>query len=46
MKMMASRRGIYVVPTDRWYIERTVWLIAGFVLVTATVHPFGRRDGA
>jgi hypothetical protein len=37
MGMMASRRGIYVVPTDRWYIERTVWLIAGFVLVTATV---------
>ncbi|MGD0565376.1 MAG: hypothetical protein ABSA66_20105 [Roseiarcus sp.] len=34
--MMASRRGIYVVPTDRWHIERTVWLIAGFVLVTAT----------
>ena len=34
--MMASRRGIYVVPTDRRYIERTVWLIAGFVLVTAT----------
>ncbi len=33
---MASRRGIYVVPTDRWYIERTVWLIAGFVLVAAT----------
>ncbi len=33
---MTSRRGIYVVPTDRWYIERTVWLIAGFVLVTAT----------
>ncbi len=33
---MASRKGIYVVPTDRWYIERTVWLIAGFVLVTAT----------
>ncbi len=34
---MAFRRGIYIVPTDSWYIERTVWLIAGFVLLTATV---------
>jgi hypothetical protein len=34
---MARRRGIYIVPTDRWYIERTVWLIAGFVLLTSTV---------
>jgi hypothetical protein len=24
------------VPTDRWYIERTVWLIAGFVLLITT----------
>lgn len=36
--------GIYIVPTDRWYIERAVWLIAGFVLLTSTalalfVHP-------
>jgi hypothetical protein len=36
--------GVYIVPTDRWYIERTVWLIAGIVLVAATalaalVHP-------
>jgi len=31
------RKGIYVVPVDRWYIERTVWLIAGFVLLTSTV---------
>jgi len=30
------RSGIYVVPTDRWYIERTVWLVAGCVLLTAT----------
>jgi hypothetical protein len=30
------RRGIYIVPTDRWYIERTVWLIAGVVLLVAT----------
>jgi hypothetical protein len=30
------RTGIYIVPTDRWYIERTVWLIAGVVLLVAT----------
>jgi hypothetical protein len=33
---MALRSGVYIVPTDRWYIERTVWLIAGLVLLTAT----------
>jgi hypothetical protein len=33
---MSFRRGVYVVPTNRWYIERTVWLIAGIVLLTAT----------
>ena len=33
---MALRRGIYIVPTDEWYIERTVWLIAGAVLLTGT----------
>ena len=27
---------VYIVPTDRWYIERTVWLIAGVVLLIAT----------
>jgi hypothetical protein len=27
---------VYIVPTDHWYIERTVWLIAGFVLLLAT----------
>lgn len=42
---MALRRGVYVVPTHRWYIERTVWLIAGLVLLTGTtlalwVHPY------
>jgi len=26
----------YIVPTDRWYIERAVWLIAGFVLLIST----------
>ena len=41
---MASRAGIYIVPTSRWYIERTVWLIAGCVLLVSTtlavlVHP-------
>jgi len=33
---MILRSGIYIVPTDRWYIERTVWLIAGFVLLVST----------
>lgn len=33
---MALRSGVYIVPTNRWYIERTVWLIAGFVLLIAT----------
>jgi hypothetical protein len=33
---MALRSGIYIVPTDRWYIERTVWLIAGLVLLVST----------
>ncbi|HSP16553.1 MAG TPA: DUF2892 domain-containing protein [Thermoanaerobaculia bacterium] len=41
---MAIRSGIYIVPTHRWYIERTVWVIAGvFVLagaaLAALVHP-------
>jgi hypothetical protein len=31
------RKGVYVVPTDRWYIERTVWLIAGLVLLSCTL---------
>jgi hypothetical protein len=33
---MRLRSGIYIVPTHRWYIERTVWLIAGFVLLAST----------
>jgi hypothetical protein len=33
---MALRSGIYIVPTNRWYIERTVWLIAGIVLIAGT----------
>lgn len=33
---MGFRSGVYVVPTSRWYIERTVWLIAGIVLLAGT----------
>ena len=33
---MALRSGVYIVPTNRWYIERTVWLIAGVVLLSST----------
>lgn len=33
---MTLRTDTYIVPVDRWYIERTVWLIAGFVLLTCT----------
>lgn len=41
---MSPRSRIYIVPTDRWYIERSVWLVAGVVLLAATalaalVHP-------
>jgi hypothetical protein len=41
---MPLRSGVYIVATHRWYIERTVWLIAGIVLLGATtmaalVHP-------
>jgi hypothetical protein len=34
---MTLRKGVYVVPTDGWYIERTVWFIAGVVLLTSTL---------
>jgi len=33
---MTKRSGVYIVPTNRWYIERTVWLIAGVVLLAST----------
>lgn len=33
---MTMRSGVYIVPTNRWYIERTVWLIAGMVLLAST----------
>ena len=41
---MSNRARWYIVPTDRWYIERTVWLVAGAVLLASTamalwVHP-------
>ena len=37
---MPLRPGIYIVPTSRWYIERTVWLIAGCVLLASTTLAF------
>ena len=42
---MAFRSGVYIVPTNRWYIERAVWLVAGVFLLTGTtlallVHPY------
>ncbi len=33
---MALRSGVYMVPVNRWYIERTVWLIAGIMLLAST----------
>lgn len=33
---MALRSGVYIVPVTRWYIERTVWLIAGIALLAST----------
>ena len=33
---MPLRSGVYIVATHRWYIERTVWLVAGVVLLCAT----------
>ena len=33
---MPLRKGVYIVPTSHWYIERTVWLVAGIFLLTAT----------
>lgn len=33
---MSVRSGLYIAPTNEWYIERTVWLIAGFVLLIST----------
>ena len=36
LKTMTTPKKLYIVPTDRWYIERTVWLIAGIVLLLGT----------
>ena len=33
---MSAPSKLYIVPTDRWYIERSVWLVAGVVLLVAT----------
>jgi hypothetical protein len=37
MTIRAGSYGSYIVPTRHWYIERTVWLIAGVVLVSSTL---------
>jgi hypothetical protein len=37
---MARQTGTYIVPTHQWYIERTVWLIAGIVLLTGSALAF------
>lgn len=34
---MNKRKGIYWVKTDRWYVERLVWLIAGTDVVVSSV---------
>lgn len=36
MSIRAGSYGSYIVPTHHWYIERTVWLIAGAVLLSST----------
>lgn len=36
MTIRVGSYGSYIVPTQHWYIERTVWLIAGVVLVAST----------
>jgi hypothetical protein len=33
---MKLRPGVYVIPTHHWSITRTVWLIAGIVLLVGT----------
>jgi membrane protein implicated in regulation of membrane protease activity len=27
---------MYLAPTDRWYLERIIWLIAGIVILAST----------
>jgi len=36
MTIRTGSYGTYIVPTQHWYIERTVWLIAGVVLLSST----------
>lgn len=36
MVTRTGAHGTYIVPVHRWYIERTVWLIAGIVLLSST----------
>jgi len=36
MAIRSGSYGKYIVPTRHWYIERTVWLIAGVVLLSST----------
>jgi hypothetical protein len=43
---MTLRSGIYIVPTHRWYIERTVWLIAGLILLVFTTLATGKAYAA
>jgi hypothetical protein len=31
-----GHQGIYIAPTNEWYIERAVWLVSGIVLLTST----------
>jgi hypothetical protein len=42
---MALRSGMYIVTTDRWYIERAVWLIAGLFPLAFTALAALRRPG-
>jgi len=36
MAIRTGSYGKYIVPTQHWYIERTVWLIAGAMLLSST----------
>lgn len=36
VESMSRPSRVYIVPTHRWYIERTVWFIAGLVLIAGT----------
>ncbi|MDX1762970.1 MAG: hypothetical protein R3231_01480 [bacterium] len=34
---MSTRKGIYWVKTDKWYVERLVWLIAGTDVLVSSI---------